>query len=436
MGFGMSNMSEYISNIYSQEIYQINAMKPRFPDLPLNEDGGGSGAYCIDLNGEWRFKWYESTDNVDFSLTASDCDTSGWDVIEVPSNWEIKGYGTPIYTNINYPYAFKTKKIPSLESEKNPCALYRRSFSVDKKLLHRKNTIRFEGVQSCVSLWVNGDFCGYSQDSMTHCEFDVSQFIKEGENEIAVFVSKYCTGSWLEDQDMWRLAGIHRGVKLISEHRQGIRDIFIKTSLGGGYKTGEVYTEFSLYGDKAGRNVEFGIVEHPNTTAEKIFAHNYRIEGNSLNIEAKVPDVRKWSAENPALYKAIIILRDLDGNFLDRREIVFGFKRVEIKDGVFLLNGKPIKLMGVNRHDFHPDHGFAVPTALIENDINLCLENNINAIRTSHYPNPVEFYDLCSEYGIYVIDECNLETHGVRSKIPRSRPEWENECVFRMNKLR
>jgi beta-galactosidase len=435
MGFGMSNKSEYIGNIYSQEIYQINLMKPRFPDLPLNEDGVGSGAYCIDLNGEWRFKWYDSTDNVDFTMIASDFDTTGWDIIEVPSNWEIKGYGTPIYTNIRYPYAFKTKKIPSLDSAKNPCALYRRSFSMDKKLLSRKNTLRFEGVQSCVSLWINGDFCGYSQDSMTHCEFDVSQFIKEGENEIAVFVAKYCTGSWLEDQDMWRLAGIHRGVKLISEHKQGIRDVFIKTSLGGSYKTGEVNAEFSLYGDAAGRNIEFGIVEHPNTTAEKIFAHNYRIEGNNLNIEAKVPDVRKWSAESPALYKAIIIMRDSEGNFLDRREIVFGFKRVEIKEGVFLLNGKPIKLMGVNRHDFHPDHGFAVPAELIENDIKICLENNINAIRTSHYPNPVEFYDLCSKYGIYVIDECNLETHGVRSKIPRSRPEWESECVFRMSNM-
>lgn len=431
----MSKTSNYLNNIYSQEIFHVNAQKSRFADLPMGEKSDNPGKYCLNLNGVWKFKWLNSTDLLDFAFIKTDFDTSGWDNIEVPSNWEIKGYGIPVYTNFHYPFAFKTRKIPSIDSSLNSCGLYKRKLTIDDEMISKKAIFRFEGVQSCVSLWVNGLFCGYSQDSMTHTEFDISGKVAVGENDISVLVTKYCTGSWLEDQDMWRMAGIHRSVKLVFEHIEGIRDVFLKTSLDEKYSTGEISAEIDLYESTDIRNLEFGITEYPNDTAEKIFAHNYMVYDNKVVFEIRLPEVRKWSAETPSLYRAILIVADKDNKFIDRREVVFGFKKVEIKDGVLMINGMPVKFRGVNRHDFHPEYGFAVPSDLIEKDIKLCLENNINAIRTSHYPNTNEFYDLCSRYGIYVIDECNLETHGVRSKIPRNKAVWEAECVFRMENM-
>lgn len=431
----MSNAKNCLKNIYSQDIFQVNTRPPRFADLPLGEFNKDSDNFSISLDGAWKFMWLDTTDKVDFAFTETNYDTSGWDSIDVPSNWEIKGYGTPIYTNINYPYAFQTKKIPEIDSTQNPCGLYKSKFIIDLPFINRKTIIRFEGVQSSVNLWINGSYIGYSQDSMTSSEFDISEKITEGENDIAVLVTKYCSGSWLEDQDMWRLAGIHRGVRIISEHPMGVLDVFIKTSLDSAYSTGELKAEIDLCLSDAKRLLEVGLVEHPNESAEKIFAHNYHVEVNRVSAEIKIPDVRKWSAETPSLYKLIIIVKDENENFIDRREVVFGFKKVEIKNGVFLLNGKSIKFKGVNRHEFHPDYGFAVPVDLTEEDIRICLRNNINAIRTSHYPNKIEFYDLCSKYGIYVIDECNLETHGVRKIIPRSKPGWEAECIFRMENM-
>lgn len=431
----MSNINDYLVNIYSQEIFQINCQKPRFTDLPLGEDNSDSDLFTKDISGPWKFMWIDTTDKLDLALINSDYDTCDWESIDVPSNWEIKGYGTPIYTNIKYPYAFNTKKIPEIDSAQNPCGIYKNKFIVTKQMTQRKTVIRFEGVQSSVSLWINGSFIGYSQDSMTNAEFDISSEINEGENDIAVLVTKYCSGSWLEDQDMWRLSGIHRGVKIISEHPEGIRDIFIKTSLDANYSAGELKAKISLYESSEVRFVELGLVEYPNESAEKIFAHNYQVENNRIATEIKLPDVRKWSAETPSLYKLIVIVKDENDKFLDRREVIFGFKKIEIENGIFKLNGKPIKFKGVNRHEFHPDYGFAVPASETEKDIRLCRRNNINSIRTSHYPNSIEFYDLCSKYGIYVIDECNLETHGVRNKIPGSKQEWEDECIFRMENM-
>jgi len=431
----MSDIKNYLKNVYSQEIYQIDACKPRFADLPLDEFGQSTDMLGLNLNGTWKFKWLDTTDKLTLDFIDSKYDETDWDNIEVPSNWEINGFGTPIYTNVKYPYVFKTKKIPNMDSRQNPCGLYKRKFSLDASFLSRKTTIRFDGVQSSVSLWINGTFCGYSQDSMTHSEFDISKCLIEGENEISVMVTKFCTGSWLEDQDMWRMAGIHRNVKLISEDTRGIRDIFIKTSLSDSYSNGDIMAELELYENTETRTVEIGIVEHPNEGAEKIYAHNYSVVDNKVTSEIILPEVKKWSAETPALYKAIIIVLNDKGEFIDRREIVFGFKKVEIKNDVFMLNGSPIKFRGVNRHEFHPEYGFAVSARLTEEDIKICLQNNINAIRTSHYPNSIEFYDMCSKYGIYVIDECNLETHGVRSKIPRSKTLWEAECVFRLENM-
>ncbi|MBN1623863.1 MAG: hypothetical protein JW903_05810 [Clostridia bacterium] len=427
----MKNRNEYLENVYNMEVFSRNLIDPRFGDLPLDENG--ECPYFQNLNGKWFFKWFESTDELEFNFVDPKFDVSDWDLLDVPSNWEIKGYGKPIYTNIRYPYAFKTKKIPVIHSDQNPCGIYKRKFEISKAFEGRRYIIRFEGVQSSLSLWVNGEFAGYSQDSMTNAEIDITSLLIPGENDMAVMVTKFCTGSWLEDQDMWRLAGIHRSVSLISENINGIRDIFIKTDLSGGYKTGVIMTKIEFWANITG-TVEINVYEE-NNEEDMVFAHNYEIDGMILETESRLPDINYWTAETPGLYIADIILRGAGNEFVDRRRIEFGFTKIEINDGLFLINGKPVKLNGVNRHEFHPLHGFAVPKELTEKDIMLCKQNNINAIRTSHYPNSMHFYDLCSRYGIYVIDECNLETHGVRKKIPRSRPEWKSECIFRMQNM-
>jgi len=427
----MKNRNTFLENVYNRGIFGVNVLEPRFGDLPLDE--GGNSTFSKELDGRWKFKWLENTESIDFGFSDPSYDVSDWDSIEVPSNWEIKGYGVPIYTNVKYPYAFKTKKIPEIDDELNPCGLYKRKFTISGEDKNRRCIIRFEGVQSSLSLWINGEFTGYSQDSMTHSEFDISKFIIAGENDISVLVTKYCTGSWLEDQDMWRLAGIHRSVGLILEHPSGIFDAFIHTDLADAYKTGVINAEINLNGGIAG-SLELNIFEGT-TDGDKIFAHDYEIDGKRFETEVRLPGIRFWSAETPDLYTAEITLRDNSNSFIDRRRIEFGFTKIEIRDGIFLLNGRPVKLNGVNRHEFHPLHGFAVPAELTEKDIKICKQNNINAIRTSHYPNSLHFYDLCSRYGIYVIDECNLETHGVRKKIPASNPDWTEECVFRMNNM-
>ncbi len=427
----MNSMNEYLENIYNIEVFSRNLLFPRFGDLPMGEDG--SLSYKLALDGMWHFYWLESTDQLDFAFTDPNFDVSDWDMLEVPSNWEIKGYGKPIYTNVRYPYAFNVRKIPKIHSEQNPCGIYKRKFQVPDSYQGRRSIIRFEGVQSSLSLWINGNFAGYSQDSMTHAEFDITDFLADGINDMTVLVTKYCSGSWLEDQDMWRLAGIHRSVSLISENNSGISDVFIKTDLSGGYKTGVLLIKMDFLKEITG-TVEINVYEN-NEEENIIFAHNYEVDGTGLETESRIPDINYWTSETPALYTADIILRDSDNEFLDRRKVEFGFTRIEINEGVFLINGKPVKLNGVNRHEFHPSYGFAVPAELTEKDIILCKQNNINAIRTSHYPNSLHFYDLCSKHGIYVIDECNVETHGVRKKIPRSKAEYEEECIFRMKNM-
>ncbi len=422
---------DYINNIHNQEIFRINTLEPAFSAPHLDERGGEG--FTEDLNGIWKFQWLKSTDEINFDFIKPEFDDSGWDDIKVPSNWEMHGYGIPVYTNYKYPEAFKTGRIPTIDSSLNPCGLYRRKFTVEQA--SGLSILEFDGAQSSLTLWINSEFIGYSQDSMTPARFDTTKFIKEGENQLAVLVSKYCTGSWLEDQDMWRMGGIHRSVKLIHENSQGFEDIFIETDFEAKTGTGEIHASVEIRPGGEGRRLEFEILESDKGTGQAVYVHGYEVRDNSMKTVVKLPKAHGWNAEDPFLYKARFTLRDADGGFIDKREIKFGLTGTVIQNGVFLLNGRPLKLFGVNRHEFHPAYGFAVPDSVIEDDIKLCKRNNINAIRTSHYPNSARFYELCSKYGIYVIDECNLESHGARRRIPRNKKEWKDECVFRMENM-
>lgn len=357
------------------------------------------------LNGEWDFQFSEFPDMV----------KDEWEKIEVPSNWQMKGYDKPWYTNVIYPFALNPPHIPS----NNPTGTYRRELFFSEDDLKKQQNIIFEGVDSSFHLFVNGSLVGYSSGSRNTSEFNISPYIKEGVNELIVKVYKWNVYTYLEDQDMWWLSGIFRDVYLISKDKESINDIFVKATLDlTDYTTGIL----DIAVEKSGNEDIKIILEKDGKTI---------YEGNDLKIN--IPNVEKWSAENPNLYNLFIIY--------GKNEIVplkIGFRSIEIKNGLMLFNGVPIILKGVNRHESNPKTGRVVSKEDMIKDLKLMKENNINAIRTSHYPDTPIFYELCDEYGFYVIDEADLETHGMEIdyKIATGiRPEYSLKNYLNSNPL-
>ncbi|HXH60349.1 MAG TPA: glycoside hydrolase family 2 TIM barrel-domain containing protein [Fimbriimonadaceae bacterium] len=344
-----------------------------------------SGSSRTSLGGTWRFH---------FSPTVSGraeppFGTDGWTEIEVPSHWELQGFGTPIYSNVVYPHP----KDPPRIGDKNPVGTYRRTFACDRKEAGRY-FLRFDGVESFFFLFLNGSEVGFSKDSKTPAEFEVTDLVRQGENDLVVQVFKWCDGSYLEDQDFWRLAGIFRDVWLIERPSAFVRDVFAQTDYdyisGAGSLKIDVETE-------GGEDVEAWIVG-PNGDEIWRGAVSNRID---------VGGVSPWTAETPTLYDLFV----RTGN--DCVSTKIGFRKIEWKGGVFKINGRPVKLRGVNRHEFDDHRGRAVTEAGMQRDIELFKENNINCVRTSHYPNCERWYELCDEHGIYVVDEANIESHGM-----------------------
>ncbi len=401
--------------------------------------------YIQTLNGKWRFYFSENTFTKQDDFYREDFDVSGWDEITVPSNWEMQGYGIPIYTNIKYPYSIGLEKIPSIDHQDNPVGSYKRRFTIPDSWVDRKIFIHFAGVKSAFYLWINGRKVGYSQDSMTPAEFDVSEFIVIGENTVSVEVYKWCDGSYLEDQDMWRFSGIYRDVYLFSTSKLRIRDYYIHSELDENYTNAMLKAIVNVrnYHETNIQNVQLklSVVDDKSyeTLVDPLFSQNFSVNSNGnsiLEIASEIDDPRKWTTETPNLYDIVIELIDPLGEVIEVVHTKFGFRKIEISPkGELLLNGKSIILKGVNRHEHDPVHGRAVPYERTVQDIILMKKHNINAIRTSHYPNQPVFYDLCNLYGIYIIDECNIESHGLRDKLPNSDPRWEESCLDRMKRM-
>lgn len=418
-----------------------------FPDRERALAGGWS-PYCLSLNGIWDFHWSGRPADRPVEFYRSGYNTENWSKIAVPSNMEIAGYGIPIYKNVGYGRSIKKCRIPNIDPDDNPVGSYVREFTVPQGWAEREILIHFAGVKSAFYLWINGQPAGYSQGSMTPAEFRITGLLTEGVNRVAVEVYKWSDGSYLEDQDMWRLSGIFRDVYLVAVPGLQLRDYFIYCMLDESYRDAVLHVEAAISGygrpgaqrcrleaalfDDAGRRVE----QCEAMAAEAVVEKSADAAAETiLKLQGRVSNPLKWSAERPHLYKVLLSLTDAAGKLLDARCSCFGFRRVEIKEGQLYLNGKSIKLKGVNRHEFHPLHGHAVPLHLTEADIKLLKANNINAIRTSHYPNHPGFYDLCDRYGIYVMDEADLETHGLRRRVPGSDPRWREACVDRMVRM-
>jgi beta-galactosidase/evolved beta-galactosidase subunit alpha len=393
------------------------------------------------LNGMWKFYYSETPEEAPEGFFQEDFQVDNWDDIRVPGNWQLQGYGYPHYTDLIYPFPVDPPKVPS----ENPTACYRRDFFIPENWEGLQVLLRFEGVDSGFHLWVNGREVGYSQGSRMPSEFDITPYINIGENILAVRVYQWTDGSYLEDQDMWWLSGIFRDVALIARDNVHIEDLFIKTDLDENYENGILSIETVLeninHNDENEYKLEY-ILQDENTLKTKEMVADINLSSNSKSIiktEIPVNKPNKWSAENPYLYDFIIILKDNSDKVLEIVPIKVGFRTIKVEAGNFLVNGVPIMLKGVNRHEIHPDLGRAVPFHAMEQDVILMKKYNINAVRTAHYPNHPRFYELCDKYGLYVIDEADLECHGFElmgdiSEISMD-PKWKKAYVDRIERM-
>lgn len=428
------------------DIFEVNRMKAHSYQMPfstveeaLTLPHEQSRRYKS-LNGAWKFAWYENPDTCRDEFWKEGFDVSGWDEITVPSHWQFQGYDYPQYTNTRYPWAEKdTIAPPFAPTNYNPVGCYVRTFSVPSDRNGDPVYLSFQGVESCFYVWLNGEFVGYSEDSFTPAEFDVTNYLKDGDNILAVKVLRWCDASWLEDQDFWRLSGIFRDVYLYSTPKVHIYDFCVDASLDDTYQDGIL-------------TIRAEVISRDDTILpEDVTVEAVLYDGLTPVIEPicvkgittiSIPSPKKWNAEHPNLYKTVLILKDENGEILETLSTNTGFRRFELIGGLMHLNGKYITFKGVNRHEFSCDTGRSITYDDMKTHIRLMKQNNINAVRTSHYPNHPKWYDLCDEYGLYVIDENNLETHGCfRRKedetynIPGSHLCWRDAVLDRCNSM-
>lgn len=395
----------------------------------------------LDLCGEWKFRLYDSYREKEADFADTDYDCSEWDNIPVPSSWQMLGYDYPIYANVQYPWEKIQEPVPpEAPTDYNPVGCYIKKVTFPKSFRKDRVVIAFEGVEAAYYLYVNGTRCAYSEGTFRHSEFDITEYLTEGENTIAVEVYRWCTGSWLEDQDFFRLSGIFRPVYIYTTEKQYIKDFTVKAEPDvTDYKTGTLSAEVLLGCETDYTEVELTAYD---SLGEVVATDSVSVEGESKALlKATLPFINLWSAEKPYLYNIIITLRDEGGTAFEFVSCKTGFRHIEIKDSVLYFNGKRILLKGTNRHEFSCDTGRVISKEQMIEDIKIMKQHNINAVRTSHYPNHPLWYDLCDEYGLYVIDENNLESHGTRFMgektplLPDGKEEWTPSCMDRIEAL-
>lgn len=414
------------------EMFNQNREYPRAAFVSFPDESGvlrmarEDSPNYMSLDGIWKFHWVKSPEERPYWFFKDDFDVRGWDDIEVPSNWEMKGYDVPLYVNAGYPFK---KNPPFIHHEWNPVGSYKRFFNIPGSWRNREVFVTLGAVSSAFYLYINGEQVGYSQDSKMPAEFNITKYLKRGKNSISVEVYRWCDGSYLEDQDFWRLSGIQRSVYLHSRPKSYIRDFFAKPDLLNDYADGKLVTEVEIAGI-SGTDPEL-VVEatlydrgSPVATGSEVVSV---AQGKGfVKLEFLVPSVRQWSAENPALYDLVLTLKK-GGRVLESVGCRTGFRKVEIRDSQLLVNGRAIYLKGVNLHEHHDVRGHVIDRETIMKDIAVMKANNVNAVRTSHYPHQELFYELCDEYGLYVIDEANIESHGIgyiKDVTLADKPEW------------
>ena len=410
--------------------------------------------WYMSLDGKWKFLWVKQPSLAKADYCAKDYNDGAWTDIDVPSSWQVwglqhgKSWDKPLYCNVAYPFSFNESTYTVMADRPswftynsnmpNPVGTYRRHFTISAEWAGRDVFVRFNSVGHGYYLWINGQRVGYSEDSYLPSEFNITPYLVDGENTIALQVYRFTSGSFLECQDYWRLTGIHRSCFLWSAPKSQIRDYFFTSLLNSSYTGAKAQIKVSLSNIETvtGGTLEARIVENGATVASKTST----ISTNNLSFTINVNAPKLWSAEQPNLYDLVLVMKDAQGNTVDIRGGKVGFRKVEIRsDGALTINGKRMVFHGVNRHDFSPVNGRAITPAEIEEDIKTMKRLNINAVRTSHYPNDPVFYDLCDKYGLYVLAEADVECHAHQklSSLPLFRPAMversENHVLWMRN---
>ena len=400
------------------------------------------------LNGQWDYLWLPKPADVPADFWKPDFSIAGWTTIPVPANVELHGHGIPILENVNYPF-LKVGQKPTPEmagkvpADSNPVSLYRRTFTVPEGWAGRRVHLVFDGADSFLRVWLNGKELGFSKDSRTPAEWDITAYVKPGENLLAAQVLRWSDGSWLEDQDFWRFSGLFRDVYLWSPAQQHVRDFFVKPELDANYRDASLNVEAEVK-NAASTAASLTLSGVLRDAAGKTVAQLPSVKvdvpaGQSVPVKlaTNVSAPAQWSAETPHLYALELTLSDASGKVIEVIPRRIGFRKVEIRDGMLLVNGKRVLIKGANRHEHDPDTGHMMTEERMRGDVELMKRLNINAVRLSHYPNDVHFYDLCDEYGLYVVDEANIECHGAwQAKLGLAKhPDWADAIMDRFVRM-
>jgi len=424
---GLNNEKPHATLIsYPDEASSLKAIKENSPNY-----------LCLD--GIWKFHLSKTPEERPYWFFKDDYDVRDWDNLEVPSNWQLKGYDDPpIYSNIPYPFPANPPKIPH---EMNPVGSYKRTFKIPAEWKGKEIFLHFGAVSSFFYVWVNEQYVGFGKDSKTPVEFNITPYVKTGKNTLAVEVYRWSDGSYLEDQDFWRLSGIQRSVYLHARPEVYINDFFAVAGLDSTYSKGKLNLDVVLTG-KAESNLTYGVIAALFDGEQKIYeetAHATFSEGKAqVNFSKDFDEIKKWSAETPNLYSLVISLKDENGTLLECVSSKIGFRTVEIKNSQLLINGVPVYLKGVNLHEHHDVTGHVIDEATILKDIKTMKSFNINAVRTSHYPQQELWYEMCDKYGLYLIDEANIESHGMgynKDITLADKPEWYNAHIDRIKRM-
>ncbi len=427
----------------NQAVSAINREDPHASLMPfdteakVNANDFSASPYYKSLNGKWKFNLVSKPADRPSSFFGKNFDDSNWKLIDVPSNWEMKGYDYPIYTNIKYPHKATP---PTIQEDYNPVGSYRMEFETPGDWNGKEIILHFGAVSSAMYVWVNGEKVGYSEDSKTPAEFNITKYLKTGKNLLAVQVFRWSDGSYLEDQDFWRMSGITRDVYLVARNSTHVFDFQLKSGLDELYKNGIFNVDIKLRNlGKAAQNItlEAKIIDGD----AKILGFSKKADvaaGNqSISFDGKISNVKKWSAETPNLYQLVITTKDASGKIIESLGCKVGFRNIEIKNGRLCVNGIPILVKGVNIHEHHETNGHVLDLATMIKDIETMKKFNINTVRTSHYPQPEKWYELCDKYGMYLIDEANIESHGMgygKESLAKD-PSWYDSHLFRTRNM-
>jgi evolved beta-galactosidase subunit alpha len=414
-------------------IDEINRLSARahfvsFPSLTAAKtDDPVNSHYYQNLNGTWKFTFLEAPEYWPEGFYQDDLDTTDWDDIAVPGNWQMQGYGKMHYSDLWYNFPIIPPRVPT----ENPTGIYRREFELDRNLDNEQLILRFNGVDSAFELYVNGEFAGYSKGSRIQSEYDITNLCRQGTNTLTVRVFQWSDGTYLEDQDMWWLSGIFRDVELYTRPKAGLYDFTVTTVFDREWKDSTLTVSVELT-EQRGQTISYELID---PAGKLVFSEEKKAE---TSFNKSIPSPLKWSAEEPNLYHLYLTVKE-DGEIIEVIHQQVGFRSIVIANDTFLVNGVAIKFKGVNRHDYNPKTGRVVTREEIERDIHTMKQNNINAIRTAHYPNAHFLYDLCDQYGMYVIDEADLECHGfeLTGKYDwiSNDPAWETAYVSRIERM-